>query len=472
MHRTKALLAILVAALVSTVVPGTAPARAEAVALNPEQRTAQLAVTTSSLHRQIKRLSRRAITDPHDALSQRQVSSCGRRVISLTRGANGLNRYTLGLADVDEATYSRLLDLDAQVLNLDRDVRRLNQKVLPQRYRSLSRKLGMLADQLHTLDATVRDCRQALSTPTPTPTTTPTPTPTPTGVPGRTYNVMDYGAKANGTTDDVAAVQTAVNACAAAGGGTVYMPDGNYYFHAGHCANSDLGCCVELKTGVHILGESRSGTVISWDTGGASAIGATQNANIGIGNLTIQGLTPVHGVIQDCIKLYACTGVAVDSVTARDAYIGIALYDTINGVVANCLAYSMTDAGISMGTSVLNLATGTNNLFVDCEAYGCADAAFRVAGADQLAPVPRRFTDCALTNCYGYDSLYGLDASYCGDMTVTDFRGSGNGSYDIFLGGVATATITGSSGSVHELVEFDGETEWLHYGPCSNITVD
>lgn len=43
------------------------------------------------------------------------------------------------------------------------------------------------------------------------------------------YNVKTYGAKADGVTDDHAAVQAAVTAAHAAGGGTVYLPAGAYF---------------------------------------------------------------------------------------------------------------------------------------------------------------------------------------------------------------------------------------------------
>jgi len=67
-------------------------------------------------------------------------------------------------------------------------------------------------------------------TPTPMPTVTPTPTPAPTVTPTPTptsaaFNVLDYGAHADGTTDDAAHIQ---NAIAAAHGGTVYFPAGTY----------------------------------------------------------------------------------------------------------------------------------------------------------------------------------------------------------------------------------------------------
>jgi polygalacturonase len=40
------------------------------------------------------------------------------------------------------------------------------------------------------------------------------------------YNVIDYGARADGLTDDAAAIQRAIDACSAAGGGQVYFPVG------------------------------------------------------------------------------------------------------------------------------------------------------------------------------------------------------------------------------------------------------
>jgi hypothetical protein len=71
------------------------------------------------------------------------------------------------------------------------------------------------------------------------------------------YNVLDYGATGNGTTNDAASVQSAINVANTAGGGTVYLPPGTYLVSStgrldtvscngttitdSSCTNSDIG---------------------------------------------------------------------------------------------------------------------------------------------------------------------------------------------------------------------------------------
>ncbi len=59
---------------------------------------------------------------------------------------------------------------------------------------------------------------------------------------GNIYNVMDYGAKGDGTTDGAAAIQKAIDECSAKGGGQVLLPSG-HAFMAGP---------VELKSNIDL----------------------------------------------------------------------------------------------------------------------------------------------------------------------------------------------------------------------------
>ena len=63
------------------------------------------------------------------------------------------------------------------------------------------------------------------------------------------FNVRDYGATGDGHTLDTAALNRAIGACAQAGGGTVYLPPGNY-----------LTGTIELKT--HVTLELDAGATI------------------------------------------------------------------------------------------------------------------------------------------------------------------------------------------------------------------
>jgi hypothetical protein len=53
------------------------------------------------------------------------------------------------------------------------------------------------------------------------------------------FNVLNYGATGNGTTDDTTAIQSAINACQTAGGGVVFFPPGTYKITAGLTISAD-----------------------------------------------------------------------------------------------------------------------------------------------------------------------------------------------------------------------------------------
>jgi hypothetical protein len=91
------------------------------------------------------------------------------------------------------------------------------------------------------------------------------------------YNVKDpaYGAHGNGSDADTAHVQAAIDACTAAGGGTVWFPAGTYQIHG-----------LELKSNVRLLGDGISSVIQSDSSGtytinihGTVSTGAVLSAN-------------------------------------------------------------------------------------------------------------------------------------------------------------------------------------------------
>lgn len=70
---------------------------------------------------------------------------------------------------------------------------------------------------------------------------------------GAWFNVLDYGAVGNGTTDDTAAIQACVDAAVAAGGGAVFLPTGTYKI---------TSAISVISRKISIFGEGADATVI------------------------------------------------------------------------------------------------------------------------------------------------------------------------------------------------------------------
>ncbi len=153
----------------------------------------------------------------------------------------------------------------------------------------------------------------------------------------RTYNVKIFGAKGDNATDDTSAIQAAIDAANTAGGGTVLLPNGTYIV-----SNIlTLGAsCLTLKTGVVLLGESKTGAIIklrSMSNGVPQIrpILAFNCTDIAVCNLSIDGnkanqtvdehragifLWNVSRVLLQDLIIHDNTGDAVDIYVANDVY--------------------------------------------------------------------------------------------------------------------------------------------------------
>ncbi|WP_040261690.1 putative Ig domain-containing protein [Pseudomonas massiliensis] len=107
------------------------------------------------------------------------------------------------------------------------------------------------------------------------------------------FNVKDFGAVGDGVTDDTAAMQAAIDAAAAAGGGTVFVPSGTYIVSAGEEPSDG---CLMLKSNVYMEGEGAGKTTVKVADGSDTKItGVIRSAygeethDFGLSNLTIDG---------------------------------------------------------------------------------------------------------------------------------------------------------------------------------------
>jgi hypothetical protein len=273
-------------------------------------------------------------------------------------------------------------------------------------------------------------------------------------------------------TDDVAAVQKAVNACASAGGGTVYMPAGTYVFHQGHTFYTDAsgnanGGMVELRSGVYITGDGTGSTIIK-GTYVYSLFVAANATNVGVSQLSAYNTDPGQ---TDIFKFAVCDGVALSHIIGHDVYAGVNLYGCTDSTVSNMVVYNMVSAGIATTEGNYEQTHGSHISFTDCEAYNC-NVAFSVGGERPSGTYPSRLNDVTLTRCYGHDSHAAFRLTYASNLTLTGCTGAGSpyAPFNMFLANVATAHLTNCT-PAHLVTSTSDHTDWLTYGgtDCTNI---
>ncbi|WP_035869253.1 glycosyl hydrolase family 28-related protein, partial [Kitasatospora cheerisanensis] len=151
---------------------------------------------------------------------------------------------------------------------------------------------------------------------------------TATGGPGDWFNVRDHGAKGDGTSNDTAAVQSALDAAAQAGGGTVYFPAGTYLV----LPTSTAPALTVGGNGIHLVGAgSKASMLVKGDNGillrisgaGPDATGATHRRYCAVEDLGFNG----SGRTGLVLELYYN-----DNTVVRDVYITSNLDTCIDGV--------------------------------------------------------------------------------------------------------------------------------------------
>ena len=165
---------------------------------------------------------------------------------------------------------------------------------------------------------------------------------------GASYNVLDYGATGNGTTDDRAAINLAFAACLASGGGTVFFPKGTY-FVSEFIGNTDYaGVTQEIRIAV----EGEPGSIINCNPsvfGNVALFLRFQDAKqIVVKNLQVKCNTKVPVAIAATSVAYA-EQMIIDNCTVEDCH-------AVNnaGVTTSVLPISINSTGWGYLASVTN----------------------------------------------------------------------------------------------------------------------
>jgi parallel beta-helix repeat protein len=305
---------------------------------------------------------------------------------------------------------------------------------------------------------------------------------------GDAVSVTDFGATGNGTTDDTAAIQAAIDAVNTAGGGTVFFPKGNYKTDSQITLVSNLTILAETgaiikpsdtvpayacygtgldNISVEGLTIEGTGTAYSSGTQGRFQLDSSTNITIrnctfkksrntgmvfdAVSNLKILGCTMsnnyIYGVevrnessdiiISNCV----CDGNGSTGVATSAFGRGVVLWKVLNAIVANTVFKSSTEYGLRLYSDAADTA-GTENVAISNCTFDSNDSIdFYIYNAsDDIKYV-------SVSNCTFKTKSGAVSIALAGDyVTVTGctmLSQSAQGATAFTLYNVTNASITG-----------------------------
>jgi len=118
------------------------------------------------------------------------------------------------------------------------------------------------------------------------------------------YNVLDYGAARDGVSDDSAAINAAVAAAKAAGGGTVLLPMGTYLISSQIAVTDADDVCIDGSGSTILAGASMSGAMFA----------VNSSANFTVKDVSLDG----DNLAQWGFDFKGCSGLVIDNVEIYD----------------------------------------------------------------------------------------------------------------------------------------------------------
>ncbi|MDR2916182.1 MAG: right-handed parallel beta-helix repeat-containing protein [Tannerella sp.] len=281
------------------------------------------------------------------------------------------------------------------------------------------------------------------------------------------YNIKNFGAKGNGKNLDSPAIQKAIDACTAAGGGTVVIPEGTY-LSATIIIKDNV--TLRLDDGALLLGVpdlTKYDTVDPFTEGLGIQVGRTFIAAVDAKNVAIEGTGTIDGqgaalkakhIETDTrpegqrwgerpflLRVIRCQGVRVENVTLKYSAswtshyaqssditihnvkivsIGVAHNDGIN--IDGCERVTISGCDVESGDDALCFKTTHSK-------YPCRDITVRnmrlksnqagiKMGTESMAP----FENIKIGNCHIYDTknggikLFSVDGAHLRNIEISD----------------------------------------------------
>ena len=285
------------------------------------------------------------------------------------------------------------------------------------------------------------------------------------------YDVKFYGAVGDGVHDDTAAIQAAINAAYAAGGGTVYIGAGTYIV-SGTGDKSDGA--IRLLDNVTLQGAGIGQTVLKVsDSTTTSITGVVRTPyneithDVGLYDLTIDGnranttgkvdgfycgVAPGdtrqdYNITVDRVEVMNCSGYGFDP---HEQTYNLRIADSIShgngldGFVADFLVNSTFENNLAYGNDRhgFNVTTSTDGLqLIDNVAHDNGGGGITIQRGSEDIPAPHNIT--IEGGSYYNNAFQGIYLKIANDVTITGAEIYHNGQQGIRVDGAINVTVDG-----------------------------
>ncbi len=272
------------------------------------------------------------------------------------------------------------------------------------------------------------------------------------------FNVKDYGALGDNSTNDTTSIQAAFDAAETSGGGVVFFPEGVYVSDPLYAGEK-----------VSVLGAGQTASVIKRrptttsntdSIGNLNFHGTSGNELIGFfvkdigidgnkSNITIGTADPYD---VEGISLKFCWQFTIDNVRVTNAYSdGIDLDDCLDGLVTNSTALDCGGSGIHVSEN------SVGNRIVGNYVSGCGAALSR-SGIDQFSSA----SSSVFVGNFSENNFRGFDIAGSGAV-FSGNRSTGNTNSNILTGvGLSwTPTFSGLSGGTLDYAVYSVGDGWV-----------
>ena len=228
------------------------------------------------------------------------------------------------------------------------------------------------------------------------------------------FDAKSFGARADGSNDDTAAVNAAIVEANAVGG-TVYLGPGTWLLSSTATLNPPGdGVGLVLKTGTHLRGAGRQATIIKPTADNTSAI----HLDYGATDITISDLTcdlrSVSNGETDGIKIVNNNRVHVSNVEVRGGRIGFQCIKSTDVQHVNCVARDQRQSAAQSSSAGFSAAENptyngdTRITYTNCISINSDDYGFTINGASGGNII----TGVGLANCLVHKVGFQSDGSH------------------------------------------------------------